>query len=103
MTQAVLLLPLEVGGDGGALDADVQAADGLRRIPCHLIRRPLPVGQAQVVVLRVQLHKGQDQLLFDLPPKHMGHFVAVQLRNGVGHFDFFHGVHLRFSAAFWAA
>ena len=21
----------------------------------------------------------------------------------VGHFDFFHGVHLRFSAAFWAA
>ena len=24
--QAVLLLPLEVGGDGGALDADLQAA-----------------------------------------------------------------------------
>ena len=46
----------------------------------------------------------EEQVAYELSLIHiLGHFVAVQLRNGVGYFDFFHGVHLRFSAAFWAA
>ena len=98
LLEAVLLLPLIVGGDGGALHAHVQALDGLRRLPGHGILRPVPVGQGQVVVLGVQVYKGLYQLVLYHPPQDVGHLIAVQLGDGDRHFDLFHR-YLRFCAA----
>ena len=90
--QPVLLLPLQIGGDGGALHAHPQPPDSVRRLRCHRVLRLVPVGQRQIVVFRVQLHKGQKKLLLDHAPQHVGHLVAVQLGDGVCHFDLIHGV-----------
>ena len=49
------------------------------RHPGHLILSGIPVGQAQIVVLGLQIHKGQDELLLDDLPEHTGHLVAIHL------------------------
>ena len=92
LAEAVLLLPLEIGGDGGAFHAHLQTLDGVRGLAGHGVLRPVPVGQGQVVILRVQLHEGLYQLFLDHAPQDVGHLVAVQLGDGVGHSDLIHGV-----------
>ena len=94
LLQVVLLHPLEVGGDGGALHAHVVDFDGLGRLDGDLVIGLVPVGQTQVIILRVQLHEGQNQLLLDHGPEDAGHFIAVDLDDGVLHFDLFHGYQL---------
>ena len=91
--QAVLLLALQVGGDGGALHADLQALDGLRCLCGDGICRLLPVGQGQVVVFGVQVHEGLNKCVLYHAPQHMGHLIAVQFGDGDRHFDLFHSVH----------
>ena len=46
--------------------------------------------EAQVIVFRFQLHKGENQLFLDHGPQDAGHLVAVHLHEGGGHFDLFH-------------
>ena len=98
LLEAVLLLSLVVGGDGGALHAHMEALDGLRRLPGHGVLRLVPVGQRQVVILGVQLHEGRYQLILYHPPQDVGHLIAVQLGDRDRHFDLFHR-YLLFCAA----
>ena len=56
----------------------------------HLILGGIPVGQAQIVVLGLQIHKGQDELLLDDLPEHTGHLIAIHLHQRRGHLDLFH-------------
>ncbi len=49
-------------GDGGALHRHAQALGGVGGVDGHLVPRLVPMEQAQVIVLRFQVHEGQDQL-----------------------------------------
>lgn len=90
LVQMVLIHALRIGGDGGTLDRYTVFFVGQCCIHGHLIPGGIPVGQAQVIVLGVQLHKGQDQFVLDHLPQHTGHLVAVHLNKRGGHFDLFH-------------
>ena len=90
----VLLHPLAVGGDGGALHRHAQALGGVGGVDGHLVPRLVPMEQAQVIVLRFQVHEGQDQLFLDPGPQNPGHLIAVHLHQGGGHLDFIHGLNL---------
>ena len=86
----VLLHALLVGGDGGALDGHAVLLGGVGGVHRHLVLRLVAVEQTQVVVLRLQVHIGQDQLVLDHLPQDAGHLVAVHLHQGGGHFDLLH-------------
>jgi hypothetical protein len=83
LLELVFLDSLGVRRDGRALDAHAQAADGLARLGCHPVVRRVAVGKTEVVVFRIQLDKGDDQLVLDPFPEDAGHFVAVHLHDGV--------------------
>jgi hypothetical protein len=82
-----LLHALLVRRDGGAFDAHVVLLDGVGRVHRHLVVRLVAVGQAQVVVLDLQVQVGQDELVLDLLPDHARHLVTVQVHHGVVHLD----------------
>ena len=48
----------------------------------------------KIVIFTIQFHEGKNQLVFDHAPEDVCHFIAVELGNGVLHFDFFHGYSL---------
>ena len=89
--QVILFHPLEVGGDGGAFHPHVPVLDGLGRLDGDLVVGGVPVGQAQIVIFGVQVHKGEDELLLDHGPENPGHLVPINLHDGVLHLDFLHG------------
>ena len=91
LVEVVFRHPGGVGGDGGAFDAHAQAGDGLRRLRGDLVPGGVPIGQAQVVVFGLQVHKGGDEDILDVLPQDPGHLVPVHLHQGRGHFDLFHG------------
>ena len=91
LMQLVLVHPLGVGGDGGALDRHAVLLVGQGGVHRHLVAGGVPVGQAQVIILGLEVHKGQDQFVLDAPPKDAGHLVAVHFHKGGGHLDLFHG------------
>ena len=74
---------LLVRSDGGALDADAVLLDGLCGVQSDLVVGLVAVGQAQVVVLEVDVQVGVDELVLDVLPDDAGHLVAVQLDDGV--------------------
>jgi hypothetical protein len=78
-----LLDALLVRGDGGALDADAVFLDGLGGVQGDLVVGLVAVGQAQVVVLEVDVQVRVDELVLDVLPDDAGHLVAVQLDDGV--------------------
>ena len=93
----ILLHSLLVGGDGGALHRHAVFLRGPGGVDGHLVSCLVPVEQPQVVVLRLQVHEGADQLLLDPGPQDPGHLVAVHLHDGGGHFNFVHFFHTSMS------
>ena len=91
LVQLVLLHALGVGGDGSALDRHAVLLVGEGGIHGHLICGGIAVGQTQIVVLGLEIHKGEDQLVLDHLPQDAGHLVAVHLHQRRGHLNFFHG------------
>ena len=83
---------LLVRRDGGAFDGHAEAAGGVGGLDRHLILRLVAVQQAEVIILGLQLHKGQDEFVLDHLPKDTGHLVAVHLHQRGRHFDLFHAV-----------
>ena len=58
--------------------------------PRTLVGGSVAVGQAQIVIFGLEVHKRKDQFVLDHLPQNAGHFVAVHLDEGRGHFDLFH-------------
>ena len=77
-----------IGGDGGALDADRVLLDSLGGIEGDLVVGLVAVFEAEVVVLEVDVEVGVDELVLDVLPDDAGHFVAVELDDGVLDLDF---------------
>ena len=90
LVELVLVHPLRVGGDGGALDGHAVLLVGLGGVDGHLVAGGVAVGQTEVVVLGLQIDVRQEKLVLDELPEHTGHLVAVHLHKGGGHFDLFH-------------
>ena len=88
--QLVLVHALGVGGDGGTLDRNAVLLVGKGGIHGHLICGSVAVGQAQIIIFGLEVHKRKDQFVLDHLPQNAGHFVAVHLDEGRGHFDLFH-------------
>lgn len=80
-----------IGGDGGALDADLAVLDGLGSVKSDLVVSLVSVLDAQVEVLDVKVEVGVDEIVLDELPEDSGHLVSVELGNGVSHLDFLKG------------
>ena len=89
--QPVLLHPLLVGGDGGAFDSHAVFFIRLGGVNGHLVPRLLPVREAQVIILGLEVDIWLQQLLLDLPPEDAGHLVPVHLHQGGFHLQLVHG------------
>ena len=90
LMELVLLHPLGVGGDGGALDGHAVFLVGLGGVEGHLVAGGVTVGQAEVIILGLEVHERQDELVLDDLPEHTGHLVAVHLHQRGRHLDLFH-------------
>ncbi len=90
LRQVVFLLPLAVGGDGGAFDRHAQPLRGIGRVNGHLVPRFVPMAKAQIVVLCFQIHVGLNQLILNDLPENAGHLIPIHLHQRYLHFDFFH-------------
>ena len=88
--EVVLLHTLGVGGDGGTLYGHAVLFVGVGGVHGDLVLGFLAVDKAQIIVLGLQVHKGQNDFVLDLLPQDAGHFVAVHLHQGRAHLDLFH-------------
>ena len=77
--------------DGCALDADTVFFDRFGAVDGDLIVGCVAGFHTKVVVFQIYVQIRQDQFLFDEIPDTPGHFVAIELDNGVVHFDLCHG------------
>src|SRR5690606_12921027 len=79
-----------VRGDGGALHADAVLLDGVGRVDRDLIVGGVTAFHAEVVVVELEVQIGEDQLVLDHLPDDPGHFVAVDVHDGIGDLDLGH-------------
>ncbi|CDX59859.1 NADP-dependent isocitrate dehydrogenase (modular protein) [Mesorhizobium plurifarium] len=80
-----------VGGDGRAFHADAPFLDGVGRVDRHLVVGGVAVLDAEVVIFKLQVEIGVDQLVLDELPDDAGHLVAVEFDDRVRHLDLRHG------------
>ncbi len=88
--EVIFLHALLVGGDGGAFDGHAVLLVGVGGVNGDLILGLLALDQTEIVVLGLEVHEGQEQLVLDHLPQNAGHFVPVHLDEGGCHFDLFH-------------
>lgn len=96
LLQLELLHTLLVRRDGGALDTNTVLLDGLSGLDRDAIIGLVAVLEPQVVVLEVNVQVRVDELRLDIVPDDAGHFVAIELDDGVLDFDLVdsrHGTH----------
>ena len=86
----VLLHPLAVGCNRGALHRHAQAFGGLSGIHGDLVLCSVPAQQPQVVILGLQVHKRQNQFFLNHSPENTGHLIPVHLHQRGGHLNLFH-------------
>jgi hypothetical protein len=77
-------------GDGGAFDADAGRLDGVRRVDRHLVVGRVAMLDRKVEILEFDVEIRVDELVADELPDDAGHLVAVELDDGVLHFDLGH-------------
>ena len=85
-----------IGGDGGALHGHTILPRGLGGFHGDAVLGGVALLQAQVVILRAELHKRQDEFVLDHLPEDTGHLIAVHLHRGSRHLDFFHDIGFRY-------
>ena len=71
-----------IRSNGCALNANTVLQNGMSRIDGHLIICGITILNAQVVVLKIYIEIGQDQLLLNELPNNAGHLIAIELDNG---------------------
>ncbi len=79
-----------VGRDGRAFDADAAGLDRLGGVDGDLVVGGVAMFEAEVEILQLDVEIGVDELFADQPPDDSRHFVAVELDDGMAHFDLGH-------------
>lgn len=82
-----LLNTLLIGGDGRALDTDRVLLDGLGGIESDLVVGLITVLETEIVVLKVNVEVGVDELVLDGLPDDASHLVTIKLDHRVHHLD----------------
>ena len=90
--QMIFLHTGSIGGDGGALDSHTVLLGGVGGINGYLVIGFIPVFQAQVVVLCLQVYVWQKQVVLNHLPENPCHLIAIHLHDGGGHLNFVHTV-----------
>ena len=67
-----------IGGDGGALDADMLTLDCFGGVDRDLIVGGVAILDAQIIVVKVHVQIGEDQSVFDVLPNDTSHFIAIE-------------------------
>ena len=100
--QAILGNAGRIRRDGGTFDADAMPQDGRARFASHAVLCGITHRQAKVVIVQLDIHKGQDQLqqqpsnksmcafniykkayfLLDFLPNKTRHLVAIHFHDG---------------------
>src|SRR5690606_34561094 len=75
---------------GGAFHADAVLLDGVGRVDRDLIVGGVTAFHAEVVIVEFEVQVREDQLVLDHLPDDPGHFVAVDVHDGVGDLDLGH-------------
>ena len=88
--QVILLHPLGVGSNRGALDCNAVFQRRFRAVDRNLVVCFIPVLQSQVIILSFQVHKGLQQLFLYPRPEDPCHFVSVHLHQRCFHLYFAH-------------
>ena len=83
LLQLELLHTSLIGSDSSALDTDRVLLDSLGSINGDLVIGLIAVLEAEIVVLEVDVEVWVDELFLDILPDNAGHFVTVELDDGV--------------------
>ena len=89
--EAEFLNPVFIGGDCGTFHANADFLDLLGRINRDLVVGLVADLHREIVIEQVDIQIGQDQLFFDEVPDDAGHFITVELDDGVFYLDLRHG------------
>ena len=91
LVKVEFLHPRLVRRDRGALHADAEFLDRVRRIDRDLITRLVALLDPQIVIFQVHVEVGEDQLLADPLPDDPRHLVAVDFDDRINNLDLRHG------------
>ncbi len=84
LLQLELLYPGLVRRDGRALDADVVLLDGFGAFDRDLVVGLVPALDAKVVLVKLHVQVGLEELGLDVVPDDPGHLVAEDVHHGSG-------------------
>ena len=96
------LNPGLVRGDRGALHAHAMFLDRMSRIDCDLIPGGVAVGDREVVILKIDVEVGENELVLDELPDDPRHLVAIEFHNRPQNLDLAglaHGILLKGAGA----
>ncbi len=89
-----------VGRDCRALHRYAVFLCGFGCVVGYLVAGFVALRQTEVIVFGFEVNEREDEFVLDHLPKYAGHFVAVHLHDGSGHFDFFHDGFMVFEICF---
>ncbi len=87
LLEVELLHAILIGGNGGTLDTNVVLLDGLSSLNGNLVISGITVGETEIVVLDVKVEVGKNELLLNVGPDDAGHFITIEIHNGVRNLD----------------
>ena len=83
-----------IGGDSGTLDCYAKPFGRFRSLDCDLIVGLIPLLQAEIVVLRLQINVRKKKVILDHLPDDTCHLISVHFNKRCGHSYFLHGNYL---------
>ena len=91
LLQPELLHPILVRSDGRAFYTDAVLLDRFGRFDGNSVVGLVALFDSEIVIKQIDVEIGEDEPLADPLPYDPGHFVAVDLDDGILHFDLGHG------------
>ena len=88
--EVILFDPGLVGGDGGALDGNAVFLCRFGSVKGNLVICLISVGEAQIIILGLEIDIRQQELILDQLPDDPCHLISVHLHKGRLHLDFAH-------------
>ena len=79
-----------IGSDCGTFDSDAEPFGRFRSLDSDLIVGLIPLFQAEVVILRLQIDERKKKVIFDHLPDDACHLISVHFNKRCGHSYFLH-------------
>ena len=82
--------PVFVRRDGGAFDANTVFGNRIGRVDGDLVVGRIAAFDTKIIIFKIDVQIGMDQLVLDELPDDSGHFVAIEFNDRVLDLDFRH-------------